>query len=61
MPNRYISRYAKHDTHFERTDPFKYATWDEEHESHWLQLVIIGVAFGLCFYGVICIILFLGV
>lgn len=29
MTNRYISRYAKHDTHFARTDPFKDVPFDE--------------------------------
>lgn len=29
MDNKYISRYAKYNTHFDRTDPFKYGYFDE--------------------------------
>ena len=28
--NQYISRYARHDTHFNRTDPFSNNDWKEE-------------------------------
>lgn len=30
MNNNYISKYAKHDTHFARTDPFKHGYFDED-------------------------------
>lgn len=43
MPNKYLSRYAKHETHFNRTDPFPYATWADQ--SNNLDLIIGAIAF----------------
>lgn len=45
MTNRYISRYAKHDTHFARTDPFKDVPFDEPVEG-WGKVGAVG--FILC-------------
>ncbi len=54
--NNFISRYAKYDTHFNRTDPFKHHAWQEEAElplwvkcSAGLGLVITLLA--LCFFN----------
>jgi hypothetical protein len=46
MKNQYISRYAKHDTHFNRTDQWKLASFAEEENSSPLW-IIAGIT-GLC-------------
>lgn len=50
MNNRYISRYAKHDTHFQRTDPWRHASWDEKKDLRWLFWEAFGT---ICFIGAI--------
>jgi len=42
--NNYISKYSKYDTHFERTDPFKYATWGEPNKKENLLIIILSAA-----------------
>lgn len=41
MPNNYISRYAKHDTHFQRTDPFRFATWGDENQKENISIIVL--------------------
>ena len=41
--NNYISKYSKFETHFERTDPFKYATGGEGNEKENKMLIISSV------------------
>jgi hypothetical protein len=43
--NDYLSRYSNHDTHFHRTDPFKYHTWEDEEEISTLVMVLSGLGF----------------
>lgn len=48
MNNNYISKYAKHDTHFARTDPFKYGYFDEDSNMPVFAKVLAGLGFA-CF------------
>jgi type IV secretory pathway component VirB8 len=45
MNNQYISRYAKHDTHFHRTDKWQLASFAEEEKASplWIAAGIIGI------------------
>jgi hypothetical protein len=47
--NNYLSRFAAHDTHFHRTDPFKNAVWDgDDKDSVWVKVIAaIGFLFAL--------------
>ncbi len=44
--NRYISKYSKFDTHFNRNDQWKHVAWDDEPETPlWIKtLSSIGIA-----------------
>lgn len=45
MRNHYISRYAKFDTNFERTDPFKHASWKEDSDGSIIFKCAAGIGF----------------
>lgn len=47
MNNNYISRYAKFDTNFQRTDPFKNASWEEDSEGSIVFKCFAGIGFVL--------------
>lgn len=39
-PNKYISRYSKHDTHFKRTDPWPHLPWADEVEASRRRMIL---------------------
>ena len=43
MTNRYLSKHAKGETHFHRTDPWRDVPFDEPVGSSWAPLALIGI------------------
>jgi hypothetical protein len=54
--NKYISKYSKYETHFNRTDQWKHVPWsDEEPELPLLHKVLGAVGFALCLVAIVII------
>lgn len=46
--NRYISKYSKYDTHFNRTDQWKHVAWDDDEDESLLLKISAGLGMALC-------------
>lgn len=43
--NKYISKYSKYETHFNRTDQWRHIAWDEPETPVWLKILAsLGIA-----------------